>query len=140
MAIECSVTVSIGEDSNGALRVIRFVTGVSRLTAEAANPKKHETLICVVHTTAATYRYTQGEPGNHYTSALRSRESPPGTVHPVHPVSCIPSLGSREPLYSPNSPAWGGFGCGYDAHLRWLVAYWKMKGSSQNSLILNLTG
>lgn len=38
MAISCSVTVSIGEDTNGVLRVNRFVTGESRETSEAGKP------------------------------------------------------------------------------------------------------
>ena len=40
IAIECSVTVSIGEETRGVLRVIRLVTGVSRATVEAAKPEK----------------------------------------------------------------------------------------------------
>ena len=38
IAIECSVTVSMGEETRGVLRVIRLVTGVSRATSEAAKP------------------------------------------------------------------------------------------------------
>ena len=38
IAIECSVTVSIGEETKGVLRVILLVTGVSKATSEAAKP------------------------------------------------------------------------------------------------------
>lgn len=38
IAMECSVTVSMGEDKRGVFRVIRFVTGVSRATSEAGKP------------------------------------------------------------------------------------------------------
>ena len=38
MAIECSVTVSMGEDTRGVLSEIRLVTGVSRATSDAAKP------------------------------------------------------------------------------------------------------
>jgi hypothetical protein len=38
IAIECSVTVSIGEERSGVLREIRFVTGESRETSDAAKP------------------------------------------------------------------------------------------------------
>ena len=38
IAIECSVTVSIGEETKGVLRVIRLVIGVSKATSEAAKP------------------------------------------------------------------------------------------------------
>ena len=39
IAIECSVTVSIGEERRGVFSEIRFVTGVSRATSEAGKPK-----------------------------------------------------------------------------------------------------
>lgn len=38
MAISCSVTVSMGEETKGVLRVMRFVTGASRVTSEAGKP------------------------------------------------------------------------------------------------------
>lgn len=38
MAIECSVTVSIGEETRGVLREIRLVMGVSSVTSDAAKP------------------------------------------------------------------------------------------------------
>ena len=38
IAIECSVTVSIGEETKGVLRAILLVTGVSKATSEAAKP------------------------------------------------------------------------------------------------------
>jgi hypothetical protein len=38
MAIEFSVTVSIGDDTNGVLREMRRVTGVSRVTSETGKP------------------------------------------------------------------------------------------------------
>lgn len=38
IAIECSVTVSMGEDTRGDFREIRFVTGLSSATSEAAKP------------------------------------------------------------------------------------------------------
>ena len=40
MAMECSVTVSIGEETRGVLREIRLVTGVSRATSAAENPDR----------------------------------------------------------------------------------------------------
>lgn len=48
IAIECSVTVSIGEETRGVLREIRFVTGVSSATSEAAKPgaEVNKTLQC----------------------------------------------------------------------------------------------
>lgn len=39
MAMLSSVTVSIGEDNNGVFSEIRFVTGESMVTSEAAKPK-----------------------------------------------------------------------------------------------------
>jgi len=42
MAMECSVTVSMGDERNGVLIEILFVIGVSRVTAEAGKP----TLVC----------------------------------------------------------------------------------------------
>lgn len=41
MAMECSVTVSMGEDRNGVFMEIRFVTGVSNETAEAGKPMQY---------------------------------------------------------------------------------------------------
>ena len=38
IAIECSVTVSMGDETRGVLRLIRLVTGASRATSEAAKP------------------------------------------------------------------------------------------------------
>ena len=38
IAIECSVTVSMGEETKGVLREIRLVTGVSKATSDAAKP------------------------------------------------------------------------------------------------------
>jgi len=38
MAMLCSVTVSMGEETKGVLREIRFVTGESRVTSEAGKP------------------------------------------------------------------------------------------------------
>lgn len=38
MAIECSVTVSMGDETNGVLREMFRVTGVSRETSDAAKP------------------------------------------------------------------------------------------------------
>ena len=38
IAMECSVTVSIGEERRGVLREMRLVTGESRVTSEAAKP------------------------------------------------------------------------------------------------------
>ncbi len=38
MAMDSSVTVSIGEESSGVFREIRFVIGESRVTSEAAKP------------------------------------------------------------------------------------------------------
>lgn len=40
MAIECSVTVSMGEETRGVFKVIFRVMGVSRVTSEAAKPLK----------------------------------------------------------------------------------------------------
>jgi len=42
MAMECSVTVSMGDERNGVLIEILFVIGVSKDTAEAGKP----TLVC----------------------------------------------------------------------------------------------
>jgi hypothetical protein len=38
MAMLCSVTVSMGEETKGVLRVMRFVIGVSRVTSAAGKP------------------------------------------------------------------------------------------------------
>lgn len=38
MAMLCSVTVSIGDETNGVLRLIRLVMGESRVTSLAGNP------------------------------------------------------------------------------------------------------
>ena len=38
IAIECSVTVSMGEETRGVLREMRLVTGVSKATSDAAKP------------------------------------------------------------------------------------------------------
>lgn len=38
IAIECSVTVSMGEDRSGAFSEMRLVTGVSRETSDAGKP------------------------------------------------------------------------------------------------------
>lgn len=38
MAMECSVTVSMGEEMKGVLREMRLVTGVSSVTALAGKP------------------------------------------------------------------------------------------------------
>ena len=40
MAMLCSVTVSMGEETKGVLRVMRFVTGESRVTSEAGKPSR----------------------------------------------------------------------------------------------------
>lgn len=38
IAIACSVTVSMGEESRGAFKEMRFVTGDSSETSDAENP------------------------------------------------------------------------------------------------------
>lgn len=40
MAMECSVTVSMGDDSRGVFNDILLVTGVSSATSEAGKPRE----------------------------------------------------------------------------------------------------
>jgi hypothetical protein len=44
----CSVTVSIGEETKGVLRVMRLVTAVSRVTSEAGKPEDRTIRRCVL--------------------------------------------------------------------------------------------
>ena len=46
MAIECSVTVSMGEERRGVLSEMRLVTGESRVTSDAAKPSEDQIRSC----------------------------------------------------------------------------------------------
>ena len=41
IAMLCSVTVSMGDETKGVFRVMRFVMGVSRVTSAAGKPREH---------------------------------------------------------------------------------------------------
>ena len=61
MAIECSVTVSMGEDITGVLREIFLVIGVSRATSEAAKPGIEIRHSYPERSSLIAYQYSQEE-------------------------------------------------------------------------------
>lgn len=61
IAMECSVTVSMGDETRGVLREIRFVTGVSKDTFEAAKPSVDGQHKLLYRRSESTYEARQNE-------------------------------------------------------------------------------